>query len=73
MKLKEKERKVLIGILRDREYLATDFHPRHRNGSDMLSIDTAETRRTARAKGQAKKHGMELEAVIELGKKAHEM
>ncbi len=36
----------------------------------IVGIDAAETRRTARAKGQAKKHGIDLEAVIVLGKKA---
>ena len=36
----------------------------------LVGIDTAEVRRTARAKGQAKKHGLELEAVIALGKEA---
>ena len=41
MKLKERERKVLIGILRDREYLVTDFLPRHRHGSDMLKRSRA--------------------------------
>ena len=35
----------------------------------IVGIDAAETRRTGRAKGQAKKHGLELEQVIVLGKK----